>query len=564
MFSRIKTSPNSPNKSVQLVENFRQDGRVRQRIIRHVGVASDKKELKLLLAMADHIKIKMEYERRPGLFSPEVIEQISAQGVKKEKQEIWVDLEEMKEEQRLIQGIYDVYGKVYDDLDFNRVLKNPARQKSAVKILRHIVLARIANPQSKRASVSMLEKNFGVQINLERVYRMMDKLDDQVVERIQSCAHAETLSLLQQKINVVFFDCTTLYFESFIEDELKQLGFSKDNKHSQSQVLVALLVTTEGLPVGYEVFPGSTYEGHVLIPVLDKISQKYELDKVVFVADSGLFSLDNLEELEKHGYEYIVGARIKNLGKKLTEQVLDRSDYQEVRPISKRKKKRGEDEKEEEFSLASFEYKEGRKLVVSYSSKRARKNAYDRKKAIQKLLDKKKAGKIKAQDLVSNYGYKRYLKVSGVKVEIDEEKMEKDKKWDGLRGVITNAKGFSHRELLKHYHGLWQVEEAFRVTKQDLKVRPIYHWTPGRVRAHLAISFMAYTCVKYLEHRVRLQYKKLSPEVIRKTLLEVQGSILRYKKNQKKYFLPSMLSQHGSKIYKLMNLKRKLTPFEIN
>ena len=115
------------------------------------------------------------------------------------------------------------------------------------------------------------------------------------------------------KIDLIFFDATTLYFESFTEDELKQNGFSKDHKFGQPQVLLALMVTEQGIPIGYEVFPGSTYEGHTLIPMLESIKERYNLGKVVFVADSGLLNAANLQAMEDSGFKYIVGVRLRKM-----------------------------------------------------------------------------------------------------------------------------------------------------------------------------------------------------------------------------------------------------------
>ena len=120
--------------------------------------------------------------------------------------------------------------------------------------------------------------------------------------------------------------------------------------------------------------------------------------------------------------------------------------------------------------------------------------------------------------------------------------------------IITNNSELTDEEIISQYANLWQVEESFRITKHDLKIRPIYHWKPSRVKAHLAISFMAYTLVRYLEYRVRLQYKKLSPEKIRQILLGVQTSILYDTATDKKFAMPSKVSDDAKKIYKLMEV----------
>jgi transposase len=135
-----------------------------------------------------------------------------------------------------------------------------------------------------------------------------------------------------------------------------------------------------------------------------------------------------------------------------------------------------------------------------------------------------------------------------------------ESRWDGLHGVYTNDSDLSLEEILTQYRNLWHVEAAFRVNKHDLKVRPVYHWSPNRVRAHLGIAFVSYALVAMLEYRVRLQYKDLSPEEIRHNLVKVQASILRNKKTGLKYMLPSNIPPDAQKIYQIMGVKALMKP----
>ena len=359
-----------------------------------------------------------------------------------------VNVADLIEEQRLVAGIHEAYGKLFDDLGYAKVNCRPSRNKMMTDVFKNIVLARIANPASKRASVLKLEEDFGVTIDLDRVYRMMDKLDDPAIERPKKITYENTASLLGQKINVIFYDATTIYFESFEEDELKRNGFSKDHKHNQPQVLLALMVTTDGLPVDYGVFPGDSFEGHTLIPALTKVRQKYDIDKVVFVADSAMLSRDNIAELESlkdKSLSYIVGARLKNMKGSLKERILDIASYREITP---------------EYKIAEFNFND-KKLMVSYSAKRALKDASDRKKAISKLtvkLEKSKSTKAN----ISNNSYRKYLKIQGSSsIELDEDKIAADSVWDGLHGVVTNSE-LPDSQVLAKYKELYHVEAAFR------------------------------------------------------------------------------------------------------
>jgi len=315
MFIRVKTTPNSPRKGVQIVASVRDGNKVKQRIIRHVGIAMDDKELAKLMELAEYIKARLENENQLTLFPAEEMAVMAIEARKRDIDDkpLPVDLKQLEEEQRSIIGIHEIYGKLYDELGFNKALPNPKRQIAASMLLKHIVLARIANPLSKRASVVMLEEDFGINLKLDQVYQMMDKLDETVIKRVQDQAYYSTKQILGGKINVMFYDATTLYFESFSEDELKENGYSKDFKFNQPQVLLAMFVTEQGLPIGYEVFSGSFYEGHTLLPILEGLKARYDLGKVVFVADRGMLSDNNLQLLEAHGFYYIVGARIRNM-----------------------------------------------------------------------------------------------------------------------------------------------------------------------------------------------------------------------------------------------------------
>jgi len=554
MFVRVKSTPNSPRKSVQIVQSLRRGNNISQKIVRHIGIAMDDDELAKLKMLAESVRIKLESGAQQLIFSPEELHDISAKINNKQKSKIKgeedtgqaktgdynTNLLDLVEEDRVVVGIHEVYGRLFDELGYHKIFKNPKRNQRLCNYFKHIVLARIADPKSKRASVEMLEETFGVSLNLDMVYKMMDALDDTVIEKLNKFSYNHTLDLFQKKLDVIFFDCTTLYFESFSEDDFRKNGYSKDLKFNQPQVLLALMVTKEGLPIGYQAFDGGKYEGHTLLPALKELKEKYKIDKTVFVADAGMFNSDNLSSMEaEKGIEYIVGCRLKSLPASLKNEILNLDNYESIA---------------EGFKIGRFAYK-GRKLIISFSGKRARKDFHDREKAIKKL--KEKLSKVKSpKAFLSNYGYKKFLKAEGeTRFELDEEKILAASQWDGLHGVVTNSKELSNEEVIKYYRDLWNVEYAFRVTKNDLRIRPIFHWKEERIKAHLAISYTAFSLVKFLEYRIKLQYKQLSPEKLRSTLLRVQKSILFDKKKKIRFSFPSKVSQDAKKIYQLMQIK---------
>ena len=566
MFVRVKSSPRSPRKSVQIVESKRVGAKVRQRVIKHIGVANDEAELEELKLFAGSVKAKLESDGALPLYDPDDLDVMSSTTTKKAaalkenadalpRREYEVNLLDLIEEDRIVKGIHDIYGELYDRMNFKSVIKNPQKHTALSKALKEIVLARVANPDSKRGSVNMLASKFGTNLNLKTVYRMMDAIDDEGIIRLNSLVLRHTKDLVNNTIDIVYFDATTLYFESFCEDEgedaIRKNGYSKDGKFNQPQVVLALLVTKQGLPIGYKAFSGDTFDGHTLLPAIEEIKNELDglkLDKIVYVADSGMFNKVNLKALDTYELDYIVGARIKNLPANIKKQILNLSCYSEF---------------DDDKKIQAINY-EGKKLIVTYSHKRAKKDKADRLKAIEKLKKRlQSSSSVKSQ--LSHNGYKKYLQLQSkeetdkecdLSITLNEDKIKEDEAWDGLKGILTNNTTLSNEELICQYANLWQVEESFRITKHDLKIRPIYHFKPSRVKAHLAISFIAYTLVRHLEYRVKLLHKKLSVQKIRELLLSVQCSIFYDSRTDKKYSMPSHLNSEQKKIYKLM----KVTP----
>ena len=561
MFIRRKVSPKTKKTSIQIVESRREGKKVRQHIVRHIGSAEEPDELQALLDLAAFVKEKLEDEKNPSLFDPMTLSEIAALSAGGKATKLGVDLGDIREEKRVVLGIHEVYGRAYRELGFNKAIANPARNRALANTLFQMVMARISQPMSKRASVFDLADRFNVHLSTSSVYRMMDAVDEKVVNRIIDRSFEAARRLLPDNLTVVFYDCTTLYFESFVEDELKENGFSKDGKHGQAQVLLALLITQEGLPIGYALFPGATYEGNTLIFAIEKIKERLAPEKITVVADAGLLNKRNLALLEAHGFYYIVAARMGWIKGDLQEQVLDSDAY------SLLYKTDAGSEKDNRIRFRDLDYGEGRRLVMTWKAKRAKKNKHDREKAIEKLR-KKLAKSKKPKSFLKASGYKRFLSIQGEgKVDIDETKIKESERWDGLHGLITNlpAKAFNAQHVIYHYRGLWQIEDCFRVAKTDLRIRPIYHWTPRRIKAHIAICFMALVCVRYLTYRVKNQYKPLSPKAIRHHLTSIQASILKSTKTKKRYALPANATEESHQIdYRLLGKRLTSHPHLIS
>ena len=385
----------------------------------------------------------------------------------------------------LINGTQLLLGRIYDEIGFNAVKD---------EVLRHLVIARLSQPRSKLATVEYLKSYYDEDVNLDKIYNYMDKLYDTQQGLVQRVSVEHTRRLLGGRLGIVFYDVTTLYFESAKEDELRSPGFSKDGKTAETQVVLGLLVSDGGYPLSYSLYNGKQYEGYTMIPMIDDFKQRYGIgDDFVVVADSGLMNSKNIKLLRKAGYSYIIGARIKNETQQTKDWILSQTlgDGQ----------------------FAELAREHGERLIVGYSKKRADKDAYNRKRGIERLRKAYSSGTLtKAQ--VNRRGYNKFLEISkDVAVEISEQKIAEDARWDGLKGYITNT-DLAPGQVVEQYHGLWVVERAFRVSKGTLDIRPMFHFNPRRIEAHVCICFVAYKAYKELERQIILANIPLSVDKV--------------------------------------------------
>lgn len=549
----IRTKKWQKTTQIQIVEWMRIDWKVKQKVLKHIWTRNniDIFWIKDLLKAAEYIKYELENWKQTSLI-PFDDEQIELDNKAKEEQkelkdklqEININIINIEEESKIIKWIIDIYWHMYEQLWFSDVFWNSTKTKNYANILKNITLARIAWPKSKRTSIEMLDSDYGINISLQWVYDTMWEIDDEKINKIQDISFWYTKQILKEKINVLFMDGTTLYFESQEEDSFREKWYSKDGKFSETQVALTLLVTESWLPVWYKLYNWSHYEWNSLKDTIEEVEKKYEINKVVLVADSWFLNEENTTYLNERWNKYILWARIRNLPKVIQEQILDKSKY----IITKQ---------DEAWNMLEWyietEYKQKR-LVVKYSKSRAEKDRNDREKNIEKLLKKQWKD---IRELVSNFGYKKFLKQDWeATICIDEEKVNKAEVFDWLHWILTNDAELTTNDIWKYYRWLWQVEESFRINKHDLLIRPIYHWTEQKIKAHVAIAFMAFSLVRHLEYRLELHWYNYSPEVIRRELLRVQGSIILDKTNPtKKWFLPSNISDIAKNIYSVVGKK---------
>lgn len=364
-------------------------------------------------------------------------------------------------------GIYYTY--LYDIL---RAIQQQIGFTLLDDLLSDLVIIRIVEPSSKLRSIELIDAYFGIKHRRQRFYESADKWLD-LKEKVEK----QTLDFARKRygfdFSLLFYDVTTLYFETFTEDELRKNGFSKDNKSQQPQIVVALMVTPEGFPVSYEVFSGNTFEGHTLIPVTKSFIKKHKVQNFTIVADAAMISTKNVEALKSEKINYIVGARLGNVSAELLAEIdakLPRTDQSVIRLKT-----------------------DNGYLICSFSKKRYNKDKFEMNKQIDRaklmLAQPSKVKKIK------------YLKSDDSNLMLNEKLIEKTTKLLGVKGYYTDIEEnvANNATIINRYHDLYKIEQAFRVSKNDLQMRPIFYFKEEPIQLHVLICFMALAVSKHIE-----------------------------------------------------------------
>jgi hypothetical protein len=308
---------------------------------------------------------------------------------------------------------------------------------------------------------------------------------------------------LLTRLDLVFMDTTSLYFEGAGGQTLGRHGYSKDHRPDLRQMILAVVIDGDGRPVCSEMWPGNTADVTTLIPVVDRLRRRFAITRVCVVADRGLISAETLAELEARRLLYILGVR-ERTDKVVRELVLD--DPAAFVPLVMNKRGKQVDYEAKVVTLA------GRRYIVCRNHQEAEKDAADRV-AIVAALERQLAKGDKA--LVSNTGYRRYLKtISDQHFAIDPAKVEEEKKFDGIFVLRTNT-DLSPLEAMLCYKNLWTVEQTFRTAKHLLATRPIFHKLDETIRGHVFCSFLALVLKKALDDRIAALGRSASwPEIM--------------------------------------------------
>jgi transposase len=365
-------------------------------------------------------------------------------------------------------GVYFTF--LYESL--NEVMTQMGLDKIKKQLLLDMVVIRIVEPASKLRSIELLESYFGIKHRRQSYYKSAPqwlKLKGYIEDIVVDFA----MKHYAFNFDLLFYDVTTLYFETFTEDDLRKNGFSKDNKSQQPQILVALLVTKEGFPIAYSLFPGNVFEGHTILPVVNGFIEKHAVKEFTVVADAAMISMSNMQELLRNNINYIVGARLGNLSCEQIKEIdrnLVREDGKTIR------------------IRTDHGY-----LVCDYSTVRYRKDKHEMEKQIEKarsIIDS--ASKIKKA---------KFIKTTSEQVVLNHALIEKSQKLLGIKGYYTNLDETiaNNQTIIGRYHELYRIEQAFRISKHDLQTRPIFHFKEEPINLHILICFMALVVSKHIE-----------------------------------------------------------------
>jgi len=523
IMSFLKVERKSSGTYLRIMESYRdEEGQSRHRIVYSLGKVED--------------------------YTPEQLRQIGIRLYELGGGDIKALLEGTTEEVgRYNYGYYQIYRKAFQYYQLDHLMRRIAKRwkisfdlGNAVMLM---LLERLQEPCSKRSNYANQLDYLGLDpVYLQHLYRALDKLaaDNKL---IQQQIFQTGRDLFNQTLDVVFYDVTTLYFESEKElpENLRQKGFSKDGKPGQTQILFCMLIDAEKHPVGYQIFHGNTFEGHTLPEAISQLKKDFNINKIIIVADRGMIGNENIEAITENGYEFIVGERLKNLPADIQAQLLNKSNYQQTWLYN--------DSTGEQVAVRYYVIRYNNKTIIAtYSEKRAAKDFFERE---QKL--KKAAALLRTPSLIKKKASIYFIKQKGKgSYELDTEKIKRSEKYDGLLAIATNTT-LSHQQVLEQYKLLFQIEHTFRTFKSHLETRPIFHWTNRRIEGHICLCYIAYTLQHWVLKKLNNFPIAITENILRKMLDSMQVSLIQH--NDKKIYLRSAPQPYEARMQQVLSVK---------
>ena len=520
MFFREKKSGSKTY--LQIVENRREDGKVKQRVIATLGCADE------LLRSGNFDSLLLS-----GAKYSQALMVISAH--KKGKLPVLST--------RRI-GSSLIFERLWEECGCKKAIKSLLLERKfefdVERALFLTVLHRIFESGSDRSADKwrfdyQIDKTDGLQ--LHQLYRAMAWLGEEVPVSIKDRFEEWLFSFrrdLFASLDLVFFDTTSIYFEGEGGKSLGEYGNSKDHRSDRRQLIVGAVLDDKGQPVCCEILPGNTADVSMLIPVVKRLKQRFGIKSICIVADRGMVSKGNIAMIEELGWHYILGARMRK-DKVIGEKVLnDSGEYTVVHPKTK--------DGPSPLEVKEVKLEEGR-FIICFNEDQAKKDVETRKAIIESLRIKLDKGE---KTLVSNKGYRRYLKVEQKSFSLDEEKIEKEAMYDGKYVLRTNT-NLDAAELALKYKQLWMVEDLFKRAKSFLETRPVYHRCDETIKGHVFCSFLSLVMMKTLENRLEKRGYKFEWHNIIRDLDSLEEIEIEH--DGKRFFLRNEMKGNCGKIF---------------
>ena len=455
----------------------------------------------------------------------------------------------------------EVYEKLWNDLKLDYFFDYRQKQHSRIQfkvkdMVSLLVYSRLLNPGSKKRTFENRHwfAPEEVDADLEKLYRTLPFLANQK-ENLEKHLNKQLSARMDRDLSVAFYDVTTYYFESVRADNLKRFGYSKDNKVNQVQVVMGLLIDSNGIPISYELFPGNTNDFKTLEPVMRKLKADYGIKKVIITADRGLNSKQNLAFLKSVGYEYVMAYKIRSSSKEIKEMVLRGETYHTV----------SKDFKWKVCNFSTSVNYEGRKvnledqMVITWSASREAKDRRDRERLIEK--SKKLVESQSALKSEMKKGGKKYVQLNFIEedqVAFNHKQLANDELYDGYYGIQFSDETLDPSRVIEIYHGLWKIEESFRVMKSNLEARPIFVWTEESIKGHFVVCYLALVIQRYLEYLLRTKGIDLSTEVIQDAVRSAQYTLISGDESKDTYYIKNMEHERYREIISVLGISEKL------
>jgi transposase len=531
----IKVTKSNGIEYLNIAEGFRENGKVKHRNIAGLG------RLDALLASGSLETMARKLLAIAGVVSDGTLSENTSEG-------------------ELFNYGYVAYKRIWDKLKlgelFSAIEKEHSRQKYDLNDAVFLTsVQRLLDPKSKKATCDGQNSYWRLNpVKLETMYRGLEILSDNK-ERIETHLFEKTKHI-RGSMDVIFYDVTTFAFQSVEQDDLRDFGFSKDQKFKEVQVVLGLFMDSDGFPAGYDLFPGNTYDGKTLVPSLNRFKAKFDIRRVIIVADRGINSKMNLYEIKKAGYEYIVAAKVKSMNSAVKRAMFDSSGYvNEIGGNGTMNLKTVDYENIVELEDGTkVTLKE--KLVLSYSSKRACKDAADRARLVSKAQKLLENPALIAQNL--KQGGRKYIKTrkkeAAAGYVLNEKLIEESGKYDGYYGIQCSDPCMDGQDIVRAYHSLVAIEDCFKTMKSTLEARPVFHWSAKRIKGHFVSCYIAFFMGRLLEIMLKKKGTPASAERIMDAV--VNAVVCSFESGGRRYYLKCKTSETAENIFSVTGVKK--------